>query len=125
VTDAEALKVKVGDRVIVKRYGARRNVPAVVVEIGRIGHPSTHPAINISLRVRCEGTRRRIYRRPWQVIAAGHLEPLTANVYADWLDENGEHGAADKLRRAFPLSPPDSVPAGAETDHRGPTPSQE
>jgi len=30
-------------------------------------------------------------------------DPLTANVYADWLEDNGEPGAAAKLRVAFPL----------------------
>lgn len=35
----------------------------------------------------------------------GHLPPLTANVYADWLDENGEPMAAAKLRAAFPMDP--------------------
>lgn len=29
--------------------------------------------------------------------------PFAANVYADWLDENGEPHAAAKLRAAFPL----------------------
>lgn len=28
---------------------------------------------------------------------------LTANIYADWLDDQGEHQAAAKLRAAFPL----------------------
>jgi hypothetical protein len=30
-------------------------------------------------------------------------DPLTGNVYADWLEENGEPIAAAKLRAAFPL----------------------
>jgi uncharacterized protein (TIGR02996 family) len=29
----------------------------------------------------------------------------TANVFADWLDDRGEHGAAALLRGAFPLGP--------------------
>ena len=28
---------------------------------------------------------------------------LTANVYADWLEENGQHQAAAMLRQAFPI----------------------
>lgn len=32
------------------------------------------------------------------------LDPATANVYADWLIDQGEYTAAVKLRRAFPLS---------------------
>lgn len=31
------------------------------------------------------------------------LNPQTANVYADWLEENNEPWAARKLREAFPL----------------------
>ncbi len=27
----------------------------------------------------------------------------TGNVFADWLDDNGEPAAAEKLRRAFPM----------------------
>jgi uncharacterized protein (TIGR02996 family) len=30
-------------------------------------------------------------------------DALTANVYADWLEDNGEPAAAAKLRAAFPL----------------------
>jgi hypothetical protein len=30
-------------------------------------------------------------------------DPVFANVYADWLEENGEPSAAEKLRVAFPL----------------------
>lgn len=33
-----------------------------------------------------------------------NLNPLTANVFADWLQENGEETAALKLRIAFPVS---------------------
>lgn len=32
-------------------------------------------------------------------------ERLQANVFADWLEENGEQQAADKLRAAFPIIP--------------------
>jgi hypothetical protein len=35
------------------------------------------------------------------------LDPLPANVYADWLEEHGEHRAAALLREAFPLGPPE------------------
>lgn len=31
------------------------------------------------------------------------FDPLRVNVYADWLEENGEVRAAEKLRTAFPL----------------------
>jgi hypothetical protein len=30
-------------------------------------------------------------------------DPVTANVFADFLDENGEPAAAEKLRKAFPM----------------------
>lgn len=32
------------------------------------------------------------------------VDPLSANVYADWLEENGEASAAMKLRKAFPIT---------------------
>lgn len=36
-------------------------------------------------------------RRPFE------FPPEPANVFADWLEENGEARAAEKLRQAFPL----------------------
>jgi hypothetical protein len=33
-----------------------------------------------------------------------HLDPVPANIYADWLDEHGEYRAATMLREAFPLA---------------------
>jgi hypothetical protein len=37
------------------------------------------------------------------------LDPSAANIYADWLDDHGEHNAARMLREAFPLGPPAPV----------------
>lgn len=34
-------------------------------------------------------------------------DPTTANVFADWLDDAGEPAAAEKLRKAFPLTEDD------------------
>lgn len=50
-----------------------------------------------------------IYRHLWRPEEVGvpplpgGLDPTAAQVYADWLEENGEPGAAAKLRGAFPL----------------------
>lgn len=38
-------------------------------------------------------------------------DPLSANVYADWLEEHGEEKAAEMLRAAFPLAAPAGVAA--------------
>jgi hypothetical protein len=48
--------------------------------------------------------------RPYTTTAARlrrppHLPPEPGNVFADWLEDNGEPVAAAKLRQAFPLVP--------------------
>lgn len=52
------------------------------------------------------GRRRGLTRcRLERVRLVRSYDPTVANIYADWLDEHDEPTAAQKLRRAFPLSP--------------------
>lgn len=46
----------------------------------------------------------RLRRRP-------DLPPAPANVYADWLEDHGQHEAARMLREAFPLGDSPTPPA--------------
>lgn len=89
---------KVGDIVLVKISG--RWCEVIVLETD----PS-YGAYYIVQRVRTPD--RKVY--PRLIRTTGALRPLprdrltTANVFADFLEEQGELSAAEKLRKAFPL----------------------
>lgn len=66
--------------------------------------------VEVSLRVRRVGRTRSgaSYRSTRRYLSglrplSAPLPPEPANVYADWLEENGEARAAARLREAFPL----------------------
>lgn len=65
---------------------------------------------NWCLEVRPEGVTKLGRRRPSLLVFLEEITPLepfdrtTANVFADWLEENGEPEAAAKLRKAFPIA---------------------
>ena len=101
MTVEELRALKVGDRVWTDHSG-QRDVLCVVtnwpfqdrgtwfVSIRRVDLVSSH-------RVNRDASRLILFER---------RDSFTANVYADWLEENGEPQAAVKLRAAFPISPP-------------------
>ncbi len=105
MTDAEAAKLKPGDRLRWIR-GPRVDIVRVVVNY----HFGSGPP---AIRIRPEGMTRAGAARPSVEIGRGadlHFmkehDPVTANVFADWLAEQGEYKAADMLRAAFPYSVP-------------------
>jgi hypothetical protein len=49
-------------------------------------------------------------RRVTDLRRPADFDPFPANVYADFLDDRGQHEAARMLREAFPLGPPAELP---------------
>lgn len=118
MTSEEALALKPGD--VVQAHIDYKPTPVVVVTVCPLHHDSPS-----HLRCTCYPTTCTAYARvrrhgpkfarangslvKWPSVrrCAALLKHLpdtpTANVYADWLEENGELAAAHKLREAFPL----------------------
>src|SRR5215471_5602637 len=104
MTEDEAARLEVGERVT---YSTRKRVREVAegtvaaVSHTRLGllYVRVRPAGRDSLGRRL-GTVRR-----WapEVLHAAGPDALSANVYADWLAEQGQHQAAAMLRQAFPM----------------------
>jgi uncharacterized protein (TIGR02996 family) len=111
MTAEEALGLGPGDRVRVFR--GQDVFPARVIEA--VGDPARREAWYV--HVRREGLTRAGRRHGSFYACARQVEPLqkhdeaTANVFADWLDDRGQHEAAAMLRKAFPLSGPAAVEA--------------
>jgi hypothetical protein len=96
--------------------------PGTVVECRRKGHwirvrveegwGRAFPEYRGAVCVRRVGhtARGERYPRKWVdplfLSPARDLDPAPANVYADWLEDHGEHRAARLLRAAFPLGAP-------------------
>ncbi len=102
MTNEEGLTLKVGDMVTL----SFRNV----IWIGMVVEaPHLHRNSSVSVLVRREGINKhgRRYapsqRHPAHLTLTGAYDATTANVFADWLDEQGESQAAAKLRAAFPI----------------------
>lgn len=101
MTDEEARTLKPGD--VVYARVARRTVIASVqtVDQGSRGFP--YPTIRV-LFTDASGNRRCSTKKfSDQLELLSRRDPATANVFADWLDEQGEHRAAQLLRQAFPF----------------------
>jgi hypothetical protein len=114
MTEEEALALNPGDRVEVKVDG--KWATATVLKSGT-GDLRFRGQTWVSMRrVGLTHSGRpfnRIVRHGWElkhVRLVRRLDPLTANVYADWLDDRGQHEAARMLREAFPLGPPAELP---------------
>jgi hypothetical protein len=111
VTEEEARKLWVGAVVEARFSGVW--VKVMVVGFEWFEAAPGLPAQLATLRVRRPGkTRKGRHFASWRKTlynvrpyAISDLDPTTSNVYADWLDDHGEPGAARKLREAFPLPP--------------------
>jgi hypothetical protein len=103
MTDAEALALKQGDTVIAE-FG-RRWFPAIV---SRVVVWDFGTIVQVRVWVRKPGKTKgnarygSFKREPDQLRHAP--EPVAANVYADFLEENGHPEAAALLRKSFPLA---------------------
>ena len=104
MTEDEAERLEVGERVT---YSTRKRVREVAE--GTVAAVSHTRLGLVYVRVRPAGRdslgRRLGTVRRWapEVLHAAGPDALSANVYADWLEDNGEPAAAEKLRAAFPL----------------------
>jgi hypothetical protein len=108
VTPEEAGALEVGAVVECRRPGSAERVRVRVEDT--TGYP--YPGGRVRLCVRRVGHTERgdRYPRKWVdplfLSPARDLDPAPANVFADWLDDHGEHSAARLLRAAFPLGAP-------------------
>jgi hypothetical protein len=115
MTDEEALRLHPGQRVeayMIKRgTGGAAWWPAVVVEVDDWRSASNWRSVVVSVRPLGVTPKGHRYAERWirsrQISIPWAKDNLPANVYADFLDEKGEHQAADLLREAFPLGPPE------------------
>jgi hypothetical protein len=115
VTDQEALKIRSGDLLTTRICGKWATVEVVNVAMyeGRVewvgvvrqGRKRFSPLGDVI---------RPMQRFPIDVgwASENHCrkDPESANVFADWLDEQGHAAAAAALRTAFPLAKPEEVP---------------
>jgi hypothetical protein len=115
MTEEEARALKPGDRV---EIGDRRLFCPGLPRAARVTGFAANERGELCVRIRRDGpsgdglTPSGKVRQP-EVFHHSYLRrlpalpPIPANVYADWLDEQGEHRAAALLREAFPLGPLD------------------
>ena len=108
MTDIEALALKPGDRVEAQLDGVWRLCVIETVEMRYMQHPPL-----VFYRYRRIGKTRRGHRFPLNQVWHGesvlvrrvpHHDPVTANVFADFLEDHGEVIAANLLRKTFPLA---------------------
>ncbi len=106
MTMDEAARLKSGDHVFA-RVGGKRMLCVV-----QLVHVVTYNGVLIERRVslrkpglRFDGLcRNRIFtRHAADVDRLENMDGPTANIFADWLEERGEHRAAAMLREAFPF----------------------
>lgn len=110
MTNEEALELKRGDMIEVRESKGHMWSSRVVVEVLK----SKHRLVSGTLVTVVVVARRIGLTKRGRLKPANTFNPLsirlsrvqnrtTANVYADWLLENGEPLAAIKLREAFPI----------------------
>ena len=116
MTEHKARRLKLGDRIEVFHRGSRRPAqPGCVTGFG------TNDEGEFNIRVRLDGLHGNGLTRSGRVRQADWyhyvhlrlptvLDPLPANVYADFLEEHGFPDAAVALREAFPLVPASEIP---------------
>src|SRR5262245_3854837 len=99
MTEAEARALKPGDLVEV-----RRGKGLEIVRVRRIEDHECWVRIEFD-RFRLNSLGRPVkggWRFAEELFPVMQLDFTTANIFADWLDERGEHRAAALLREAFP-----------------------
>jgi hypothetical protein len=117
MTLEEAFSLRRGDVVETRITGSRGWLP---VEVVGFGYRSNRVA-DVLVKVRRPGRMAsgRIFpsfwRAPLSLRRPDRLDPVPANVYADWLEEHGFSAAAAALRKEFPLATgkPSTVPSRA------------
>jgi uncharacterized protein (TIGR02996 family) len=111
VTDEEALSLRPGDRVMTRINGRRAAARVTAAPLAWGGRDVVIP-LRREEGVNAAGRRCPQMRHPARKVTSltGRNDPATANVFADWLEERGEHRAADLLRAAFPMCLQDREP---------------
>lgn len=106
MTKKEALKLQVGERL--EAFLGNEWVPVYTVPYDDSYQPQEGYAVGtVFVAFRRAGRTRSGSLYPWRQAPADCLRrpanPIPANVYADWLEENGYDEAGQELRKAFPL----------------------
>lgn len=105
MTEEEAKALKKGDRVSVWAHKERQYVAAKVSSV----IPRSYPAGAVIVYLRrmgktASGSRYPLVSKfPWDVYPPPARDTTTANVFADWLEDEGFTDAASALRLAFPI----------------------
>ncbi len=106
MTDEEALALKEGDRVRFE-LDPRRNPHWEDGEVIRVHAYDNGTRCRIVVRRLKLNSKNRpfqhYWRKPGSVMILAKVDCVTANVFADFLEEHGEHRAAQMLRQAFPF----------------------
>jgi hypothetical protein len=109
MTEEEALSLKEGD-IVECRTSAGWQALAVDV----VGQLPRSRAVRVYARRPGLTRAGRLFpafcRRVTDLRRPADFDPFPANVYADFLDDRGQHEAARMLREAFPLGPPAELP---------------
>jgi uncharacterized protein (TIGR02996 family) len=117
MTEEEALRLKPGDTVLVKSRSGYRKAPIdqeqdeaiarlMASVFGQTAVREKRLVLYVAIRwpeLRPNGRRFPPQRRYSEALRHAP-EPIAANVYADFLEENGHPEAADLLRKHFPLA---------------------
>jgi hypothetical protein len=105
MTNAEVRALKPGQQVEARYESGWRSV--VIVEVREQPWDGYRPLVVLARRGGLTSKGHLYptwYFGPDSVRPPQHLDPVPANIYADFLDEHGEHRAAAMLREAFPLA---------------------
>jgi hypothetical protein len=106
MTEAEALALKPGQAVETILRGKITRVEVCRVYDDRARFGGLGPVTVVCRRPSLDAMGRRrqaLPRRPEELRRCADLDRFTANAFADWLEERGEHRAAAMLREAFPF----------------------
>lgn len=106
MTEVEVNKLRGGEKVLCRMAGKWR--VSTVTEVCRYLEREDGEVYWIGVRRDGLAPNGKTYpvrgRKPHNLKLIAALDPQPANVYADFLDDAGEHKAAALLREAFPIS---------------------
>jgi len=103
MTDEEALTLKKGDVVWIPFRGYPAGGRATVRKIRNYRCSDGKSLIRVIAKRIDSGNANLLHRKPKDVSLYCRYDPTNANVFADWLEEQGEVRAAHLLREAFPF----------------------
>lgn len=104
MTNEEATKLKIGERVSVLFQRGRFSEVCVVAKPGVLTEWNGGSRCIVEIKrlgKNHQGLKPRRIKAIW-ITQIETTDLITPNVYADYLEERGEYRAADMLRKAFP-----------------------